>query len=172
MEKICFIIAGPNGAGKTTFAQDFLPVEAGCLNYINADYIAHAFSPFAPENVQVLAGRLMLEEIKKCVSAGIPFAVETTLSGLSYKKKVLNWQSSGYAVVLYYFSLPSVEMAIDRVKYRVEHGGHDIPEADIRRRFERSKYNLENVFKTMVDSWVVFDTSSSEPKVIEESGYE
>ena len=63
-------------------------------------------------------------------------------------------------------------MAIDRVQYRVKHGGHNIPEKDIRRRFTRSKLNFEKVFKPIVDTWVVFDTSSSVPKLIGESSEE
>jgi predicted ABC-type ATPase len=50
-EMKCYIIAGPNGAGKTTFAENFLPEEAGCLNFLNADLIARGISPFNPENV-------------------------------------------------------------------------------------------------------------------------
>ena len=49
MEKKCYIIAGPNGSGKTTFANEFLPIEAECLNFINADLIAQGLSPFRPE---------------------------------------------------------------------------------------------------------------------------
>ena len=44
-----YIIAGPNGAGKTTFAENFLPFEANCLNFLNADLIAKGISPFNPE---------------------------------------------------------------------------------------------------------------------------
>ena len=172
MEKKCFIIAGPNGAGKTTFAKDFLPEEADCINYINADLIASGLSPFAPEKVSIRAGKLMLQEIDKCVKESKSFAFETTLSGLSYVKKIERWKELGYTIILYYFSLPSVEMAIDRVQYRVKHGGHNIPEKDIRRRFTRSKLNFEKVFKPIVDTWVVFDTSSSVPKLIGESSEE
>ena len=57
------IIAGPNGAGKTTFAQEFLPQEAGCPVFINADLIAGGLSPFAPERAAIQAGRLMLDAI-------------------------------------------------------------------------------------------------------------
>jgi predicted ABC-type ATPase len=48
-EKRILIIAGPNGAGKTTFAQEFLPGEAGCPIFVNADLIAAGLSPFTPE---------------------------------------------------------------------------------------------------------------------------
>lgn len=57
------IIVGPNGAGKTTFAREFLPNEAGCPIFVNADLIAAGLSPFAPERVAIKAGRLMLEAI-------------------------------------------------------------------------------------------------------------
>ncbi|MFM8323472.1 MAG: hypothetical protein ACKN9U_01275, partial [Pirellulaceae bacterium] len=58
--KKIIIIAGPNGAGKTTFAQTFLPNEAQCPRFINADLIAAGLSPFAPEAAAIRAGRLML----------------------------------------------------------------------------------------------------------------
>ena len=60
-------IAGPNGAGKTTFANEFLPVEAECLNFINADLIAQGLSPFRPSKVAIEAGRLMIQHIDDCV---------------------------------------------------------------------------------------------------------
>jgi len=61
-DKKVVIIAGPNGAGKTTFAREFLPTEAGCPVFVNADLIAEGLSPFDPERVAISAGRLMLEE--------------------------------------------------------------------------------------------------------------
>ena len=155
-------IAGPNGAGKTTFAMDLLPEEAQCKNYINADLIAKGLSPFAPELVSVQAGKLILGEIDKCVKSGASFAFETTLSGLAYRNKIANWKRAGYQIILYYFSLPTVEMAIERVKLRVSQGGHNIPEKDIRRRYDRSKNNFEQVYKPLVDVWVLFDTSGIE----------
>jgi predicted ABC-type ATPase len=54
------MIAGPNGAGKTTFAEELLPNEAGCPEFVNADLIAAGLSPFLPEQVAFAAGRLML----------------------------------------------------------------------------------------------------------------
>ena len=169
LKKTCFIIAGPNGAGKTTFAKDFLPGEGECVNYINADLIASGLSPFSPERVSVQAGKLMILEIEKCVKNSESFAFETTLSGVSYVNKIKRWKSFGYKTILYYFSLPSVEMAIDRVRTRVEQGGHNIPEPVIRRRFKRSWVNLVSIYKQIVDKWIIFDTSSSEPKLIGES---
>lgn len=63
MPKKIIIIAGPNGAGKTTFAREYLPNEANCPIFVNADLIAAGLAPFAPETASIKAGRLMLKEI-------------------------------------------------------------------------------------------------------------
>ena len=68
MTQRIIIIAGPNGAGKTTFARAFLPQEAHCQRFINADLIAAGLSPFAPEIMAIKAGRLMLQEMAECVA--------------------------------------------------------------------------------------------------------
>jgi predicted ABC-type ATPase len=57
------IIAGANGAGKTTFAEEFLPNEADCPIFVNADFIAAGLAPFDPDRTAMKAGRLMLAEI-------------------------------------------------------------------------------------------------------------
>ena len=88
MDKKIIIIAGPNGAGKTTFARSFLPQEAQCPRFINADLIAAGLSPFAPETAAIKAGRLMLDEMAACADRGDSFAFETTLSGRSEERRV------------------------------------------------------------------------------------
>lgn len=133
-EKKIVIIGGPNGAGKTTFAREFLPREAGCPEFVNADLIAAGLSPFNPEAVSFRAGRLMLEEIARHAAAGRNFAFESTLSGLTYVRMISVWRTSGYAVKIVYLSLPSPEAGIARVASRVLQGGHDVPAETIRRR--------------------------------------
>ena len=161
------IIAGPNGAGKTTFAREFLPNEASCPIFVNADLIAAGLSPFAPELVAFKAGRLMLEEIADHAKRGDSFAFETTLSGLVYARMIPVWRSSGYLVELAFLSLPDAEMAIERVAMRVRQGGHNIPEAVIRRRFAHGIDNFER-YKLLVDSWQLYDNSSTPAVLIEE----
>jgi len=162
-EKKIVIIAGPNGSGKTTFAVEFLPNEAGCPIFINADLIAAGFSPFSPGTAAIRAGKLMLEEIKSHVSTGNSFAFETTLSGRSYARMIPEWQAAGYRVKLIFLSLPSVEMAVDRVATRVAQGGHDVPENLIRRRFQKGLSNFHNFYKSLVDAWILYDNSQNTP---------
>ena len=117
------IIAGPNGAGKTTFAEEFLPREADCPDFINADLIARGLSPFAPEKAAFEAGRIMLAQMAARVKAGKSFAFETTLSGLAYSRRIPRWRAAGYHVKMIFLSLPSVELALARIRARVAQGG-------------------------------------------------
>ncbi len=169
MAKKCYIIAGPNGAGKTTFAKEFLPIEAECLNFVNADLIAQGLAPFQPDKMAVEAGRLMIRHINECVKKDESFAFETTLSGKCYIEKIKSWREKQYEIIIYFLKVPSAEFAIERVKLRVSQGGHNIPEQDIVRRFERSWNNFQQIFKHLADSRIVFDTSGSQPIIIEES---
>jgi predicted ABC-type ATPase len=167
VSKKIIIIAGPNGAGKTTFARSFLPEEAQCPRFINADLIAAGLSPFAPETAALKAGRLMLEEIADCVRKGESFAFETTLSGLSYLARIRQWREQGYHVSLFFLCLPDAETAIARVAERVKQGGHDIPEDVIRRRFAAGLRNLERAYKPAVDAWAKYDSVGESPILLE-----
>jgi predicted ABC-type ATPase len=165
--KRVLIIAGPNGAGKTTFARAFLPGEAQCPRFINADLIAAGLSPFAPEAAALRAGRLMLEEVAGCVRRGESFAFETTLAGRGYLPHIDRWRATGYRVTLYFLALPDPETAIARVAERVAQGGHDIPPEVIRRRFASGLAHFENDYKPRVTEWALLDSSGAVPTLLE-----
>ncbi|BBU67920.1 zeta toxin family protein [Fluviibacter phosphoraccumulans] len=162
------IIAGPNGAGKTTFAREFLPHEAHCPVFVNADLIAAGLSPFDPSSASIRAGRLMLQELDRHAAAGISFAFETTLSGMAYARRVMHWRALGYTVKLIFLRLDSAEEAIARVEARVLQGGHHIPEETIRRRFVKGYENFRNLYQSDVNFWQLFDNSGLEPELLEE----
>ena len=164
------IIAGPNGAGKTTFAREFLPNEAGCPVFVNADLIAAGLSPFAPERAALQAGRLTLQTIARHVAERESFAYETTLSGRAYARQIPQWQALGYRVELFFLSLPSADMAVQRVAERVRQGGHNIPEATIRGRFEAGRRLLAEVCQPLVDQWVLYDNAGEAPLLVVWSG--
>ena len=165
--KKIIILAGPNGAGKTTFARAFLPAEAGVPRFINADQIAAGLAAFAPEAAAIRAGRLMLEEIAICAGRGDSFAFETTLSGLSYLRLIQRWRDDGYQVSLYFLSLPTPELAVARVAERVSQGGHDVPEAVVRRRYASGRNNFNRHYKLAVDDWALYDNSGTTPMLLE-----
>ena len=167
--RTAIIIAGPNGAGKTTFALEFLPNEASCPAFVNADLLAAGLNPLQPQEASVAAGRLMLGIIRRYVAQGRSFAFETTLSGRTYASMIPRWQAQGYRVALHFLTLPSSDIAIARVRKRAAAGGHDIPEAVIRRRFEAGRRNLETTCQQLVDAWYRYDSSGAAPVLVASS---
>jgi predicted ABC-type ATPase len=170
-QKKIVIIAGPNGAGKTTFAREFLPNEADCPVFVNADLIAAGIAPFQPESVAFRAGRLMLYEIARHASEGRSFAFETTLSGLTYASMIDHWRADGYTVKLIFLALATPEEAIARVAIRVRQGGHNIPEETIRRRFAAGLRHFRLTYRWRVDFWQLFDNSGQSPLLLEEGAH-
>ncbi|MCH8473617.1 MAG: AAA family ATPase [Opitutales bacterium] len=166
MKKI-LIIAGPNGAGKTTFAEEFLPNEAVCLEFVNADLIAAGISPFQPEKVAFMAGRIMLQRIKELAASGKSFGIETTLANRSYVRMIPLWKSAGYQVRLCFLKLPDPDFAVRRVAQRVALGGHAIPQETIRRRYARGWENLQNLYLKLVNQWALYDALKTPPMLIE-----
>jgi predicted ABC-type ATPase len=165
--KRIIMIAGSNGAGKTTFAREFLPREAGCPLFVNADLIAAGLSPFDPERAAIRAGRLMIEEIDAHVRGKESFAFETTLSGRRYARMIPLWQDIGYRIKLVFLYLKDVKIAIERVRVRVRQGGHGVPEDVIRRRYDAGWDNFLHVYKGCVDKWVLYDNSGETPLLLD-----
>lgn len=126
------IIAGPNGVGNTTFAREFLATYAHCRNFVNADLIAEGVSPLLPEAAAFRAGRLMLREIERWSRRRVDFGFETTLSGRAQMNVILDLPKTGYAVHVYFLWVPTVRLALSRIRDRVRRGGHDVPPAVVR----------------------------------------
>ena len=159
----CIVIAGPNGAGKTTFAREFLPKDAGVVHFVNADLIAGGLSPLRPENAAVAAGRLFLNELDRLAKARVDFAFETTLSGLVYLARLRRWKAAGYRIEIVFLRLPSPRLGLRRIAARVRQGGHDVPRADVLRRFARGWDNFQTAYRPLADAWAVYDNSGKIP---------
>jgi predicted ABC-type ATPase len=155
-----YLIAGCNGAGKTTFAKEFLPKEVKCLRFLNADEIARGISPLKPSAGAVQAARLLLTQIEDCLRRRETFALESTLSGKTYIRLFERARKLGYEIELHYLWLSSPAQAVARVRQRVKLGGHDVPVADIRRRFKRSLIHLTEDYLSLANRWAVWDSRS------------
>jgi predicted ABC-type ATPase len=161
-----YIIAGPNGAGKTTFARKFLPEYVECLEFINADLIAGGLSPFVPEKAAIQAGRITIEQIRSLSAQHRDFGFETTLSGKTYVKLFLDLKKKGYRIHLFFLWLANANLAIERIAERVRLGGHHIPDAVVRRRFDKGLLNFFHLYKPLLNSWAFFDNSDDKPRLI------
>ena len=161
-----YIIAGPNGAGKTTFIKRFAPRELALLDFINADELARGLSPFAPDRALLEAGRLVLTRFRQFVAKGRDFVLETTLSGKTYRRLFADARRAGYAIQLDFLMLPTVEHSLRRVARRVLSGGHNVQDADVRRRFAVSLSNLFTVYRPVLDYWRLHAASVGRPRLI------
>lgn len=154
MSKQVTIIAGPNGAGKTTFARQYLQIHD--LEYLSADDIAKNLAPHDLQSVQIQAGRLFFQRIARLIEAGQNFVVEVTLAGLGFQRIIQRLKRANYTVTIVFIFLESPDLCVARVQSRVRQGGHHVPQADIIRRFYRSKNNFWKVYKAQVDRWHIF----------------
>lgn len=164
----CIVIAGPNGSGKTTFAREYLLKDASVIHFVNSDLIAGGLSPLRPELVALAAGRLFLRELDRLARAKEDFAFESTLSGLTYVRRLKRWKAAGYRVEIIYLRISSPELALRRIAARVRQGGHGIASRDARRRFTRSWDNFETYYRLSADAWSVYDNSGKTPRLLEQ----
>jgi predicted ABC-type ATPase len=153
------VLGGPNGAGKTTAAPRLLRGALRVDEFINADLLAQGLSVFRPESAAIDAGRVILRRLDQLARARVSFAFESTLASVTLAAKLRAWRLAGYRVHVVYLSLPDVNLALARVRLRVEAGGHDVPEATVRRRFERGRINFFRRYLPTASRWRVYDAS-------------
>ena len=167
-----YIISGCNGAGKTTASYTLLPELLDCREFVNSDEFAKSLSPFDPSAASVSASRYMLMRIKYLLSKSADFSIETTLATRSLLVIINDARKAGYTVTLLYLWLNSPELAIARVRDRVESGGHNIPDDVVRRRYKMGLSYLFNTYMPIVDRWVLADNSKSPFTVVAEGTQE
>lgn len=166
-----YIISGCNGSGKTTASYTVLPEMLECGQFINSDEFAKSLSPFDPSAASVSASRYMLMKFKYLLEQKQNFGIETTLSTRSLLKMVKAAQNDGYEVTILYFWLNSPDLAIKRVKDRVEAGGHNIHEDVIRRRYQRGIEYFFKDYMLVCDRWILADNSKIPFTVVAEGNH-
>jgi predicted ABC-type ATPase len=154
------IIAGANGSGKTTLtrwdAENFREIPL-----LDPDAINKALQPTAPATSAVAAARKVLNSARQHIEKGQSFAVETTFSGKGYLQMMIDARARGFEIVLVYIGTERVEINLGRIRDRVIAGGHNVPEADVRRRYLRSFQNLAAAI-SRADHTILFDNSTDE----------
>jgi predicted ABC-type ATPase len=157
-----WLIAGPNGVGKTTYAMRYLRSVLGTVHFLSLDEIARGLSPLEPRAADRAAGRVALTRARELMRQPATFAMETTLAGRTHLGLVEEARSAGLAFGLLYFAVPQVETCLARIARRVVEGGHDVPEADARRRFVRSAANFPT-YAAKADRWRLLDNGGPRP---------
>jgi predicted ABC-type ATPase len=119
-----------------------------------------------PELATLAAERLFLRELDRLAKARLNFAFESTLSGLVYISRLKRWKAAGYRIEIVYLRLPSPRLALRRIAARVKQGGHNVPCADVLRRFDRSWTNFQKSYRLLADTWSVYDNSGRNPRLV------
>ena len=147
------IVGGPNGSGKTTLALEY--ADEFALPYVGADAIAATMNPPNPAAAQIPAARQFIRTLEEHIAQRRSFVCESTLSGLTIQKFVASARDAGYEISVAFLFVDSADVCVARVAERVRTGGHNVPEADIRRRFGRSIRNFWTIYRELADNWVL-----------------
>jgi predicted ABC-type ATPase len=159
------LVVGPNGAGKSTFVELTLaPLLPGSV-FVNADEIAKQRWPVDPASHAYEAARIAAKTRSRLIELGRPFIAETVFSHSSKLELVRDAHQANYIVVLHVLLIPE-ELAVQRVKYRVRAGGHDVPETKIRERHRRLwALVADAIFQS--DNATVYDNTGIEgPRIV------
>jgi predicted ABC-type ATPase len=160
-----YVLAGVNGAGKSSIGG--AAIRAFGADYYNPDEAARALRTANPGIDQVRANSLAWQQgkrlLERAIDERLDFAIETTLGGSTMLRLLMHAAALGIEVRVWYVGLPSAEAHIERVRHRVRAGGHDIPEADIRRRYRHSRLNLVRLLPALTELRVYDNSADADP---------
>jgi predicted ABC-type ATPase len=164
-----WIVAGPNGSGKSSIYTD-TDIEdfSGSVWIINPDLLTariQEIEHLKPRAANIAAVTRIYSWLEASIAAHQTIGVETVLSTEKYRTLVRAAKAHGFEVRLIYILLSSAELSVERVKIRVEKGGHHVPTIKIRQRRERSLQQLPWFLKNSDLAWI-FDNSGKKPAQI------
>jgi predicted ABC-type ATPase len=152
------LVVGPNGAGKSTFVELTLAPLLPRSVFVNADEIAKHRWPTGPAAHTYEAARVAADTRTKLIDLRRSFIAETVFSHPSKLELIDTAHAAGYVIVLHVLLIPE-ELAVQRVRHRVNAGGLDVPEDKIRQRYQRL-WALVVTAITRCDSATVYDNSA------------
>lgn len=114
-----------------------------------------------PSRVRIQAGKLFFQKIKTVVSDGKDLLIEVTLAGRGFRRTIRRLKQADYTVHIIFIFLRTPDLCVNRIRGRVAHGGHDVPEEDITRRFYRSMVNFWRIYKKLADTWDIYSNSGN-----------
>lgn len=159
------MLAGVNGAGKSSIAG--AAFRAAGADYYNPDEIACALRLTHPALGQVEANALAWQQgrrlLERAIAMRAQFAFETTLGATTIPRLLAEAAAAGIEVRVWFAGLASPELHLERVRERVRRGGHDIAEADIRRRYEHSRLNLIELLPSLAALRLYDNSAAADP---------
>jgi len=160
-----YVLAGTNGAGKSSIGGEAFR-EAG-VDFFNPDEAARRIHAAQPGLTQTEVNSAAWHQGRRLLEAAIgnrlDFAFETTLGGETMTQLLERAAEAGFELRVWYAGLASPELHIERVRRRVAKGGHDIAEADIRRRYDQSRLNLIRLLPRLTELRLYDNSEEADP---------
>lgn len=151
------LVVGPNGAGKSTFIAFTLAPLLPRSVFVNADEIAKQRWPDEPAAHAYDAARIAADTRARLIEAGVSFIAETVFSHPSKLELIRSAHDASYVIALHVMLIPE-GLAVERVRRRVRHGGHDVPEGKIRERHRRLWHLVAEAIE-IADTATIYDNS-------------
>jgi predicted ABC-type ATPase len=154
------VLAGTNGAGKSSIGGARL--EAARTPFYNPDLETQALIAANPgmahDQANATAWRIGKERLEAAIAERHSFNFETTLGGTTITRLLAKAHDNGLRLRIWYCGLRDPDLHIARVRARVRRGGHDIPAAKIRERYDASRNNLCSILPSL-DELMLYDNS-------------
>ena len=161
-----FVLAGVNGAGKSSLGG--AAIQASGAEFFNPDIAAARLREqqraLTAEQANGLAWTLGRRGLEKALAEGLTYAFETTLGGASITRLLLEGARAGAEVHVWFAGLATPELHLRRIAARVAAGGHDIPEAKVRERFDASRSNLVKLMPHLASLRVYDNSLEADPR--------
>lgn len=160
-----YVIAGVNGAGKSSIGGAAFRAFGG--DYYNPDEAARQLIDADPRldsvEANAKAWRQGVGLLRQAITERLDFALETTLGGNTIPRLLAEAAATGIGIYVWYAGLSSVELHLQRVRSRVRHGGHSVPEDAVRRRYERSRLNLIDLLPLLAALRMYDNSAEADP---------
>jgi predicted ABC-type ATPase len=160
-----YVLAGANGAGKSTVGG--ATIRGRGADYFNPDEAARRIRAEDPaigaEQANSLAWHMGRRLLERAIAERLTFALETTLGGETMTRLLARAIAQGVAVRMWYVALESPELHIARVKARAARGGHDIPDAKIRERYDASRRHLIRLLPSLTELRLFDNSVEADP---------
>lgn len=161
MKRRIIIVGGANGVRKTTFAYQYRDKYG--IDYLGADEISDKINNVEKGTVQVKAGKLFFERLEEYLKQRKSVIIESTLSGQGLARRLQDFKENGYMLHFVYVFLDSADLCKNRIRGRVEKGGHNAPSVDVSRRYHRSLHNFKKLYLPMADKWIILYNGLQRP---------
>ena len=159
MKKIFYLFAGVNGAGKSTlYNSEKLDNDIKNSIRINTDEIVKKIGIWKNNSDQIRAAKIAINLRNECFQYDKSFNEETTLTGKTILKTINKAKELGYELQLFYVGVNNPEIAKERIKIRVEKGGHNIENDVVEKRYYESLTNLKKIISKF-DKVYLYDNS-------------